>query len=109
MKRGFFIWTAICCAIVTGCNSGTPTAEKETTPAAQPAGGPPKMGGVLGGSPESKIAKMKTPKEKAEYLRQLDSDSKFDPKMHMSMLETYSKDKDSSVAEAAKALLDKAK
>lgn len=69
----------------------------------------PKMGQAVGSAPELEIMRKKTPQEKAAYLRDLEKDSKFDPKKHVEMLEQYSKESDPDLAQAAKDLLEKAK
>lgn len=62
------------------------------------------MGAAVGASPELEMMRLKTPQEKANYLRSLSSDSNFDPKKHTEMLDKYSKDPDADVAQAAKDL-----
>ena len=67
------------------------------------------MGQSVSKSPELELMSMKTPQEKANFLRGLANDANFDPKKHTEMLEKYSKDADPDTAQAAKDLLDKAK
>jgi len=91
-----------------GCSSGS-KGSGAVDPASLGMKDIPKMGQAAGSSPELELMRMKTPQEKANYLRGLDKDSNFDPKKHTEMLDKYSKDPDPDVAQAAKDLQEKAK
>ena len=96
--------SALCLISVVGCGSGS-----KGSGAVDPASlgmkeAPPHMGAALGNSPELEMMKLKTPQDKATYLRNLASDPNFDPKKHTEMLEKYSKDSDADIAQAAKDL-----
>jgi hypothetical protein len=93
---------------VAGCSSGSKGAGN-VDPKTLGLKDIPKMGQAAGGGPEMEMMRFRTSQEKTNYLRNLDKDPTFDPKKHTDMLETYSKDNDADLAQAAKDLLDKAK
>ena len=107
MKRAIFVLAAVCAAFVIGCGDSSAPVQQPSSPAGEQQK-PMGMGKAVSNSPEMKLMGMKTAKDKAEYLKKLGSDPSFDPKIHKPMLETYAKDKEAAVAEAAKELLDKA-
>jgi hypothetical protein len=59
-------------------------------------------------TPEFIVASLDSAHERANYLRDLANDGKFDPKQHVEMLKKYESDSNSEVSEAAKVLLAKA-
>ena len=58
-------------------------------------------------APEEAIAKLETPEDRAQYLRQLGSDSTFEPQNHVAMLEKCAKESNEEVATVAKELLER--
>jgi|SRR5579859_5682572 hypothetical protein len=59
-------------------------------------------------TPESIAAHAESARERANYLRGLENDAKFDAKQHVDMLKKYEGDPDLEVSAAAKQLLAKA-
>jgi hypothetical protein len=94
--------------LAAGCGSGS-KGSGAVDPASLGLKEVPHMGAGLSKSPELELMKLKTPQDKANFLRNLDKDPDFDPKKHTEMLEKYSADPDADVAQAAKDLLEKAK
>jgi hypothetical protein len=60
------------------------------------------------GTPEFILDHAESHQEKANYLKGLTKDEKFDPKQHLDMLKKYENDSNADVSEAAKELLAKA-
>jgi hypothetical protein len=59
-------------------------------------------------APEVFIEHLESPEERANYLKELGKDPKFDPKQHAPMLTQFSGDSNPKVAAAAKELADRA-
>jgi hypothetical protein len=98
MRHAIVLVVAIFSAISTGCGSSVPqtsipTGYKNGQPAVP--------------TPEEAIAKLETPEDRATYLRQLGSDSTFEPQKHVAMLEKCAKESSEDVAAAAKELLER--
>ena len=104
MKRATLGLAVVCSALVLGCGS-SPSTETGITPETTKG---PNWGDNLTKSPNLSLMKMKTPQERADYLRGLAKDSKFDPKPYADTFEKYAKDPDPEVAAAAKELADRA-
>src|SRR5262249_22819291 len=106
MKRALFVLTLVGLSLLSGCeksNDVTKSLEK-----AHKSEFPIKQGIEQKSTPEFIADHTETPKERANYLRSLSSDEKFDPKQHVDMLKKYEKDSNEDVASAAKELLAKA-
>jgi hypothetical protein len=58
-------------------------------------------------TPEEAITKLESPEDRARYLRQLGSDSTFEPQKHLAMLENCAKESNEEVAGVAKELLER--
>jgi hypothetical protein len=101
--------SALCLMFAVGCGSGSKGSGAVDPASLGLKGEIPHMGASLSKMPELEMMKLKSPQDKANYLRNLDKDPEFDPKKHTEMLDKYSKDTDADVAQAAKDLLDKAK
>jgi hypothetical protein len=89
----------ILCSVSLGCGQSTPVMTKA----------PP---GYHGGqptppAPEEAITKLETPEDKAQYLRQLASDSSFKPEQHAELLKKCAADSNEELASAAKQLLER--
>jgi hypothetical protein len=95
--------SALCLIFVIGCGSGS-KGSGAVDPASLGMKEIPHMGASITNSPELEMMKLKTPQDKANYLRNLVSDPNFDPKKHTEMLEKYAKDSDADIAQAAKDL-----
>jgi len=92
--------------LVLGCGSGSsvePTPEKATESGVA----------ALGAKNNEKVPGITmmsmNPAQKAQYMRDLAQDTTYDPKKNVDLWEQLSTDKNPGVAEAAKALLEKAK
>ncbi len=106
MKRALFVFTLIGLSLLSGCeksNDVTKSLEK-----AHKSEFPVKQGIEQKTTPEFIADHTESAKERANYLRSLTSDAKFDPKQHVDMLKKYEKDSNEDVASAAKELLAKA-
>ena len=89
----------ILCSVSLGCGQSTPVMTKA----------PP---GYHGGqptppAPEEAITKLETPEDKAQYLRQLASDSSFKPEQHAELLKKCAADSNEELASTAKQLLER--
>jgi hypothetical protein len=112
VKRATFVFvgtTALCAALLVGCGSKQPASSSALKPSDLGAKDFPKMGQSFANAPEMKILQLKSPQDRANYLKSLAKDSNFDPKSHVGFLEQQAKDPDQDVANAAKDLLDRAK
>jgi hypothetical protein len=100
MKSSAFLVVVICSAVSIGCGQSNPVQTK--APPGFGNGAPP-----VAPAPEEAITKLETPEDRATYLRQLGTDSSFEPQKHVQMLEKYSKDGNEEVATLAKELLER--
>ena len=106
MKRALFVFAVVGLGLMSGCeksNDVTKSLEK-----AHKSDFPVKQGIEQKTTPEFIADHTETAKERANYLRSLTSDAKFDPKQHVDMLKKYENDSNADVSAAAKELLAKA-
>jgi hypothetical protein len=100
MRFTTLAFVMVCSAMSVGCGSGNSVQTKAPpgfANGAQPAAP----------TPEAAITKLETPEDRATYLRQLGSDSSFEPSKHVEMLEKCAKEGNEEVAQLAKELLDR--
>lgn len=107
MKRSLMVIVAVCSTFLSGCGSAPPDMAKQMEKAHK-TDFPVKQGVERQSTPEFIAEHAESPRERANYLRELVSDAKFDPKTHVDMLKKYENDPDSEVSGAAKELLAKA-
>src|ERR1700677_673112 len=107
MKWSLLVVVAVCWTFVLGCGSAPPDMVKQMEKAHKTEF-PVKQGIERQSTPEFIAEHAETPRERANYLRGLTSDTKFDAKKHVDMLKKYENDPDSDVSAAAKELLAKA-
>src|SRR5580693_6346158 len=104
MKRSLLLFVTACSAFLLGCGDGKPHDLSEAVKNAKNKSEFPLKHPEMA-TPEFVVANAETQKERAETLRQLANDPKFDPKQHVEMLKKYANDSDSDIATAAKELL----
>ena len=99
MKSPTLLAVVICSAVSIGCGQSNPVQTKA----------PPgfSKGVPATPTPEDAIKKLETSEDRVTYLRQLGTDSTFEPQKHVEMLEKYSKDGNEEVAALAKELLER--
>jgi len=107
MNHSLLPVVAVCSGFVFGCGGGTTEVSKQLEKADKHAY-QLKSNQESQLTPESIAAHAESPAERANYLKGLESDAKFDPKQHVEMLKKYENDSNAEVAEAAKQLLAKA-
>jgi hypothetical protein len=105
MKRLLLLLVVVGSASVQGCGGGS---SHDLSAQVQSAKNKSNYPVKKENTPESIAANAETPAERADYLRTLGTDAKFDPKQHVDMLKKYENDSDSEVSAAAKELLAKA-
>jgi hypothetical protein len=100
MRYTSLAFIVVCSVVSIGCGSGNSVQTKAppgfangTQPAAP--------------TPEAAITKLETPEDRATYLRQLGTDSTFEPQKHVEMLEKCAKESNEEVAGLAKELLER--
>jgi hypothetical protein len=100
MRSTTLVAAVICSAVSIGCGQSNGVQTKAP---------PGFANGVqpVAAAPEEAITKLETSEDRATYLRQLGSDSHFEPQKHVEMLEKYSKDGNEEVASLAKELLER--
>jgi hypothetical protein len=98
MRHAMVLAVAISSAVSIGCGSSVPQTSVPTGY---------KNGQPTVPTPEEAIAKLETPEDRATYLRQLGTDSSFEPQKHVGMLEKCAKESNEDVATAAKELLER--
>jgi hypothetical protein len=98
MRHSMVLAVAIFSAVSAGCGSSVPQTSVPTGY---------KNGQPAVPTPEEAIAKLETPEDRATYLRQLGSDSSFEPQKHVALLEKCAKESNEEVATAAKELLER--
>jgi hypothetical protein len=108
MKRSLFFFVTACSAFLLGCGGGPPHDVAKQMEKAKHSEFPVKHGLERQSTPEFIAEHAESPHERANYLRGLGNDTKFEPKNHVDMLKKYENDSDSEVATAAKELLAKA-
>jgi len=109
MKLSLLVVVAACSIFVLGgCGSGHPTEVAKQMEQAHHSEFPVKQGVEKRSTPEFIAEHAESSRERANYLKSLESDGKFDAKQHVDMLKKYENDSDAEVAEAAKQLLAKA-
>lgn len=108
MKLSLLVLVAACSSFVLGCGSGHPAEVSKQMEQAHHSEFPVKAGAEKRSTPEFIAEHAESLCERANYLKGLESDAKFDPKQHVDMLKKYENDSDSEVSEAAKQLLAKA-
>jgi hypothetical protein len=106
MNRTWQVFSVSCSALLLGCG-GTQVDMNKQLEKAHKTEFVGKAGQEQQKSPEFIAAGMDSAHERANYLRDLANDGKFDPKQHQEMLKKYENDSDSEVSEAAKQLLAK--
>lgn len=106
MKRSFLVQIAIYSALAVGCSKSNEPLKFQTKPDAPPRSLTPAQQVQM--APEVFIEHLETSEERANYLKELGKDPKFDPKQHAPMLTQYAGDSNAKVAAAAKELSDKA-
>ncbi|HXY33733.1 MAG TPA: hypothetical protein VEI07_05860 [Planctomycetaceae bacterium] len=105
MNRTLLVFIS-CLAFVVGCGSHVDMNKQlEKAHRTQFA---PRPGQDKQTTPEAIAASLESDHERANYLRDLAHDEKFDPKQHAEMLKKYENAPDSELSEAAKVLLAKA-
>jgi hypothetical protein len=107
MKLTLLLLSTVCSGFVFGCGSAQPDMAKQIEKAHKTEF-PVKQGIERQSTPEFIAEHAESPRERSNYLRELVSDAKFDPKQHVDMLKKYENDPDSNVSAAAKELLAKA-
>jgi hypothetical protein len=109
MKRSLLFLVVVCSASLQGCGGG---GSHDLSTQVQNAKNKSEFQGKQGvekqSTPEFIAEHAESARERANYLKGLESDAKFDPKQHVEMLKKYENDSSSEVAEAAKQLLAKA-
>jgi len=108
MKLSLPVLVAVCSIFLFGCGSSHPEEVSKQMEKAHHSEFPLKQGAEKQSTPEFIAAHCESSLERANYLKGLESDAKFDPKQHVDMLKKYENDSDSEVAGAAKQLLAKA-
>jgi hypothetical protein len=106
MKRSLFFFITACSAFLLGCGDGRPRDLSEAVKNAKNKSEFPMKHPEMT-TPEFMVANTETQKDRADMLRELAKDPKFDPKQHVEMLKKYANDSDSDIATAAKELLTK--
>jgi hypothetical protein len=107
MKRALSLFLVVLPALLLGCE-GSQRDISGTLANANKSNYQIKPGQGDATSPESIVVHLESSRERANYLRGLASDAKFEPKQHVEMLKKYENDPDADVATAAKELLAKA-
>ena len=112
MRRAPLLLATACSALLlgsllVGCGGQPQDLSKQVQEAKNKSTFPIKEGNETRSTPEFVAAHAESSHERANYLRELGHDSKFDPKQHVEMLKKYESDSDSEVATAAKELLTK--
>jgi hypothetical protein len=112
MRRAPLLFATACSALLlgsllVGCGGQPQDLSKQVQEAKNKSTFPIKEGQETRSTPEFVAAHAESAHERANYLRELGHDSKFDPKQHVEMLKKYESDPDSDVATAAKELLTK--
>jgi hypothetical protein len=107
MKRAVLVFVVICSVSVLGCGS-KPTDLSEQVKNSKNKTDFPNKKVENQNTPEFIASHAETPIERANYLKELSKDAKFDPKQHLEMLQKYENDGNADVAAAAKELLAKA-
>jgi hypothetical protein len=107
MRRAPLLFATACSALLLGCGGPPQDLSKQVQTATNKSSFPIKEGNETRSTPEFVAAHAESARERANYLRELGHDSKFDPKQHVEMLKKYESDSDSDVATAAKELLTK--
>jgi hypothetical protein len=105
VKRFLLFEALACSAFVMGCSHTEATWKPPANGTAKVS---PNMAPPRPVTPESIITNLETPRERANYLKELSKDSKFDPKQHAEMLEKYANASEPDVAAAAKELVARA-
>jgi hypothetical protein len=108
MKLSLPVLVTFCSIFVLGCGSGHTTEVSKQMENAHHSQFAVKQGLEKQSTPEFIAEHAESARERANYLKGLESDAKFDPKQHVDMLKKYENDSDAQVAEAAKQLLAKA-
>jgi hypothetical protein len=108
MKLSLPVLVSVCSIFVLGCGSSHPQDVSKQMEQAHHSEFPVKQGAEKRSTPEFIADHAESARERANYLKTLESDAKFDPKQHVEMLKKYENDSDAEVAEAAKQLLAKA-
>jgi hypothetical protein len=98
VRQALVLTTVVLSAVSVGCGSSVP---QTSVPTGYKNGAPTVL------TPEQAIAKLETPEDRAQYLRQLGSDSTFEPQQHLPMLEKCAKESNEEVAGVAKKLLER--
>jgi len=106
MNRTLLLLSISCSAFLLGCGSHVDM--NKQLEKAHRTQFTPRPGQETQPSPERVVASLESAHERANYLRELSHDEKFDPKQHAEMLKKYENDSDAELAEAAKELLAKA-
>jgi hypothetical protein len=106
MKRSLFLAAVVCSGFVIGCGSQPDMAKQMEKANKTQYGNKDKA--AAQSTPEFIADHAETPGERANYLKGLASDAKFDPKQHVDMLKKYENDSNADVSSAAKELLAKA-
>lgn len=107
MKRALFSLVVLCCALVLGCGKSNVDMNKQLEKAHKTEFAQRPDAGKRS-TPEYIAAALDDSHERANYLHQLATDEKFDPKQHVEMLKKYADDKSEEVSTVAKELLAKA-
>ncbi len=107
MNRTLQVFSVSCSALLLGCGGSHVDMNKQLEKAHKTefVG---KAGQEQKQTPEFIAASMDSAHERANYLRDLANDGKFEPKKHLEMLKKYENDSNSEVSDAAKELLAKA-
>jgi hypothetical protein len=108
MKLSLPVLVAVGSIFVLGCGSSHPQDVSKQMEKAHHSEFSVKQGIETRSTPEFIADHAESARERANYLKTLESDAKFDPKQHVEMLKKYENDSNAEVAEAAKQLLAKA-
>ena len=108
MKWSLAALVTVCSSLLLGCGSSPPAEVTKQLEKAHKTEFPMKQGIEAKTTPEYIANNADSPRELANYLRELEKDAKFDPKQHVEMLKKYENDADSDVSTVAKELLAKA-